>query len=225
MLMGLELKKLTYRARPIYNVAMTYAGLELDKLMRHIDFDEHDVANLRSLGSFLTDSLDRVTDAFYLRLFADPQARMLFREGEAQIARQRRAFQSWLSDLFCGRYDKAYFQSRVAIGRTHVRIGMPQQYMFTAFEIVRQELEHAIHEFEVPEPELKMRSLDKLLTLETTMMSARSSRKNSRGPNISRSSASWLHPWPTRSRTRWPGSAAPYRSSVMDWRWTTLIER
>jgi signal transduction histidine kinase len=159
-----------HRPAPFYNVAMGQPSLQLEKLKKHIDFHADDVANLRVLGTHLEPFLDEVTDTFYRRLFTDPQARRIFSEGEPQIARQRKVFRLWLGELFCGRYDTAYFQSRVAVGRTHVKVGMPQHFMFTAFEIVRQALQEAIDRADVPEPELKMRSLNKLLTLETTMM-------------------------------------------------------
>src|SRR5690606_12306908 len=45
-----------------------------------------------------------------------------------------------------------------------------QHYMFVAMELVRQELGRAAREANVPELELKQRSLDKLLTMETVMM-------------------------------------------------------
>ena len=142
----------------------------LEDMKKHIGFGPEDVANLRSLGPALRGSLGIVMDRFYERLFRVPAARALFTGGQAQLDRQRQVFVQWLADLFTSTYDDAYCERRMAIGRTHVRVGMPQHYMFSAMEIVRQELQAAILRTGLPDIDEKLNSVQKLLMLELAIM-------------------------------------------------------
>ena len=42
--------------------------------------------------------------------------------------------------LLEGPWDTAYWERRRSIGRTHVRVGLPERYMFTAMNLLRAEL-------------------------------------------------------------------------------------
>src|SRR5688572_10864983 len=42
--------------------------------------------------------------------------------------------------LHGGVYDEAYFHETTKIGRVHVRVGLPQRYMFTAMALIRSSL-------------------------------------------------------------------------------------
>jgi signal transduction histidine kinase len=109
-------------------------------------------------------------DRFYERLFHDPGARAIFTGGQAQIDHQRLRLVHWLNELFGGTYDQSYCEKRLAIGHTHVRVGMPQHYMFVAMEIISQELEKVIRRLDVPGIEDKLASLHKVLSLEMAVM-------------------------------------------------------
>jgi len=76
----------------------------------------------------------------------------------------------WLEQLFCGTYDDAYWQSREIVGEVHVRIGLPQQYMFAAMQVIWAELERGIRGLGLPNVSAKLSSLNKLLTLELAVM-------------------------------------------------------
>jgi signal transduction histidine kinase len=45
---------------------------------------------------------------------------------------------AWMDSLLLGPWDEAYWQARYRIGRVHVRIGMPQHYMFGAMNVIRE---------------------------------------------------------------------------------------
>ena len=48
--------------------------------------------------------------------------------------------------VFSGTYDEAYFERDATIGRVHVRVGLPQRYMFTAMALIRVALERIADE-------------------------------------------------------------------------------
>lgn len=141
-----------------------------EDMKQHIGFGDGDVANLRAVEPAIRDQFGPVIDRFYDRLFRDAGARAVFTGGPAQMTRQRNMLTAWLSDLFTDTYDRKYCERRAAIGRAHVRVGMPQHYMFSGMEILGQELEKAIRAACPAQVEQKVAALRKLLTLELAIM-------------------------------------------------------
>ena len=140
-----------------------------DEMKSYVGFDAQDAANLRTLVPIVVPHLPRVVDRFYAEIFRRPRARAVL-HGKAQIERLKYSLTQWLESLFSGDYGDNYYLSRISIGRTHVRVGLPQHYMFVAMEVIAQELEHAIVASDIAEPLLHVRSLRKLLTLDTGLM-------------------------------------------------------
>ncbi len=117
-----------------YTGGMNPKAFEL--LKHYIEFGDEDAENLRSLGEEARGLIPEVVEQFYGRILADAEAMQVFTGGEAQIARQRDVMRGWLEDVFCGEYGTEYVKKRTEIGHAHVRVGLPQHYMFTAMEIV-----------------------------------------------------------------------------------------
>ncbi len=57
--------------------------------------------------------------------------------GEAQIERLQRSLVAWMKRFCSGTYDAAYFEQTAKIGQVHVRVGLPQRYMFGAMALIR----------------------------------------------------------------------------------------
>jgi two-component system, NtrC family, sensor histidine kinase HydH len=161
-------RTVSYWPLSTYNAGMAASFFE--EMKSRIGFGEQDVAHLGSLTPVITPLLTVVTDSFYRWLFEDLQARALFTGGQEQMDRQRQLFTQWIKELLSGPYDEAYYQKHLIIGHTHVRVGLPQRYMFTAFEIVWQELKRVILEKKVSDQEAKLAALHKLFTLEIAIM-------------------------------------------------------
>ena len=151
-----------------YNAPMPWAFFE--NMKKHIGFGDEDVANLRALEPVIRNQFGLVIDRFYERLFRDAGARAVFTGGQDQMDHQRVLLTTWLNDLFTAVYDRQYAERRAAIGRTHVRVGMPQHYMFSAMEILDQELEKVIRNVHPPKVEEKLSAVHKLLMLELALM-------------------------------------------------------
>ncbi len=160
--------KVPSRRRKFYNSGVDSAFF-IDLKLR-IGFDGLDADNLHSLREVVEPAVAEVSDHFHEWLFRDPSARAVFTGGPAQMEKQRRVFADWVRDLFNGAYDFEYFQRRIDIGRTHVRVGMPQHYMFTSMQVVWQKLQEVIRRSGTPNAEAKLDSLHRLLVLETAVM-------------------------------------------------------
>jgi len=136
-----------------------------------VGFDDQDAEILRALRKPLAGKLEVVADKFYEAIRRDPDALRLFTDGEAQIARQRLRLVEWLTGLFSGEYGAAHFAQAIRVGQVHVEVSLPQHYMITAMQIIRQELTTQILAAKgVAEPQLAVEAVHKLLALELGSM-------------------------------------------------------
>ena len=154
-------------ARNEYNSAM--AEGVFSEIKRYVGFDDRDADNVRRLGETIRPLIPTIVARFYDALLKHPGAARVF-SGPDQIERLRLKLSDWLDTLFCGNYDDAYCRQRSEIGRTHVRVGLAQHYMFGAMEVIRQELHSGILAAALPNTAESLSSLNKLLALETAVM-------------------------------------------------------
>ena len=115
----------------------------LDELFRYVGFDEQDGARLVAASDALEPSFQGIVDEFYVAIDGNREARAVF-EDEAQVARQKGLLLAWLRRFFAGPYDDSYLEERSRIGRAHVRIRLPQRYVFVSMNIIRDGLTRAV---------------------------------------------------------------------------------
>ncbi len=143
------------------------------ELKRYIRFRDEDERALRSLHAAAAPRFERVAEAFYDRHPGARGARAVLVGGECQVGHLKVTLQRVARRLLCGPWDEAYWQSRCAIGRVHVRIGLPQHYMFGAMNVIRGELATIAYERFHPDPgelEVVRNALGKVLDLELAVM-------------------------------------------------------
>lgn len=140
-----------------------------EEMKDYVGFTEADSDNLRLLAPFAVPLITPTVARFYEAILRHPGARSVLASPD-QVTRLRFSLSNWIETLFCGEYGEEYVQSRSMIGRVHVRVGLPQHYMFSAMEVVWQELRDGFRRLNVPGIDAKLSSLHKLLTLETGIM-------------------------------------------------------
>ncbi len=144
-----------------------------EELKRYIRFGPEDERALHSLHAAAAPRFDAVTAAFYDRILAHDEARKALVGGESQVGHLKITLRAWLDTLLSGPWDEAYWTRRTAIGRVHVRIGLPQHYMFGAMNVVRGELAAIAYDrFHRDPAELQQvrNALGKVLDLELAVM-------------------------------------------------------
>ncbi len=134
-----------------------------------VGFGPADAACLRAAAGVAGEAIPRVADVFYRSLLQDPQASALVQDA-AQVQRLHRSLCTWMSGLFSGSYGPDYFEDRCAIGRTHVRVNLPQRFMFTGMSVVRRELDETLTRHAASDASEVCRALHKLLDLELALM-------------------------------------------------------
>ena len=111
-----------------------------DSLREYVGFTDASAAALRALYPLAHPRFPEIVDDFYEAIAAHPSARAAITGGDAQITRLKSTLTAWLDTLLLGPHDDAYLETRARIGRVHVRIGLPQVYMFTAMNRIRVQL-------------------------------------------------------------------------------------
>jgi len=140
-----------------------------DELKRYVRFGPADSEVLARFGSPATPHFERIAAEFYERVREHEDAHAVFQD-EAQIARLQRSLVAWMVRLLGGPHDESYFTERAKIGRIHVRIGLPQRYMFTAMSLIRGSLDALAGELAEPERSAVRASLARIVDLELAIM-------------------------------------------------------
>jgi signal transduction histidine kinase len=143
------------------------------ELKRYVGFDTADGGALRALLSVAEPHFERISILFYDRILAHEGARKALEGGESQVGHLRHTLVGWMTELFRGPWDEAYYEVRARIGRKHVAIALPQHYMFGAMNVLRQELNAVVDDAYLKNPEELRKAriaLGKILDLELAIM-------------------------------------------------------
>ncbi|HEY5677565.1 MAG TPA: HAMP domain-containing sensor histidine kinase [Myxococcales bacterium] len=125
----------------------------LEELQRYVNWNEGDEAALRALLPLARPHFERIATVFYDRILDHEEARKALVGGESSVGRLKVTLVAWMERLLAGPWDDDYFELRCRIGRVHVRIALPQHYMFAAMNVLRRELNAVIDAHYAKRPE------------------------------------------------------------------------
>lgn len=140
-----------------------------DELKRYVRFTADDARRIASFKARASPHFSRIAQEFYERSREHEDAHAVF-TGEDQIARLQKSMVRWLEGLFGGVYDAAYFAQTERIGRMHVKVGLPQRYMFTAMAVIRSSLSAIVDAEGGAEASAIRDALSRLLDVELAVM-------------------------------------------------------
>jgi signal transduction histidine kinase len=145
----------------------------LEELKRYVDFGPPDEEALRALHAVAEPRLPAIADAFYARILRHEEARRALTGGESHVGQLKVTLQRWMGEILRGPWDGAWFEAHCRIGRVHVRIDLPQHYMFGAMNLVRDELGRISDDAFAADPARRTqvrRALDKILDIDLAVM-------------------------------------------------------
>ncbi len=144
-----------------------------EELKRYVDFSAADAAVLRSLIPICSPHFQEFAEVFYDRILSHAEARKALEGGESQVGRLKVTLVAGMGELLQGPWDEAYFEKRCRIGRVHVRIALPQHYMFGAMNVLRQEFNRLIdksYQSDLAKLSAARTSVSKIMDLELAIM-------------------------------------------------------
>lgn len=142
----------------------------LEEMKQYIGFGPDDERNLKKLAPLATPLIPAVVQRFYDELMRHDSARAVFAGGLPQIERLKVQLAGWMRELFEGPYDLKYVEKRLQVGVTHVRVQLPQRYMFLGIELIRHELTTRLLAAGGAEVAPLLDSLTRLLVLDLAIM-------------------------------------------------------
>ncbi len=110
-----------------------------DEMKAYIGFSDEDAALLRDMSPHVVPHLVELTDHFYEVVLRFPGAARVLVDPD-RVTRLKHTLQRWAAELLNGPHDHAYYDRRLKIGEVHVRVGLPQHYMFTAMSVARSDI-------------------------------------------------------------------------------------
>ncbi|MFO0761336.1 MAG: protoglobin domain-containing protein [Byssovorax sp.] len=140
-----------------------------EEMKRYIRFEPEDEARIAALRPLVAPHFPRIADEFYDRIREHEEAHAVF-TGEPQINRLRDSMVRWMERLCAGPYDQSYYDETAKIGRMHVRIGLPQRYMFTAMTLIRSALATIAEDALGPASRPMREALHRVLDLDLAIM-------------------------------------------------------
>jgi PAS domain S-box-containing protein len=139
------------------------------ELKRYVRFDDRDAALLAKFHSYASPSFPRIVQAFYDRIREHERAHAIL-TGEEQIVRLQRSLLGWLSRVCLGPHDEKYFEETSKIGRVHVKVGLPQEYIFSAMALIRVAFEELADEHGGTEARATREAIARVLDLELAII-------------------------------------------------------
>jgi PAS domain S-box-containing protein len=142
-----------------------------EELERYVRFSEADTEHLLAFHAIASPQFERIAQEFYERTREHAEAHAVF-SGEEQIERLRRSLVKWMHRICVGVRDDAYYAETANIGRVHVRVGLPQRYVFTAMALIRVAFETIVDQSAMPPPQASLvrQTLARALDLELAIM-------------------------------------------------------
>lgn len=144
-----------------------------EELKRYVRWSPEDEAALRTLEPIARPQLPRISEIFYDRILEHEGARKSLQGGESTVGRLKTTLVVWMETLLSGPWDEAYYERRARIGRVHVRISLPQHYMFGAMNVLRGELQSVVDGAYLNDPRqrgLTRTAVAKIMDLELGIM-------------------------------------------------------
>ena len=108
----------------------------LNTMKTLLNFDETDVAHLKTMGPLLTASSAEMAECFYTSLERIEECRQIIAAFPDRRAKLQGTLIGWYAGIFSGVYDEAYAAQRWVIGLVHVKVWIPPQYVVGAIETV-----------------------------------------------------------------------------------------
>ena len=145
----------------------------IEELKRYVGFGPDDASALRALRDGAASDFPAIAATFYDRILAHEGARQALVGGESQVGHLRTTLVRWMEEAVGGPWDESWWEAHCRIGRVHVRIDLPQHYMFGAMNVIREELGIRIGRLWPDDPARQERTraaLGKVLDLELAIM-------------------------------------------------------
>lgn len=142
-----------------------------EKRLRFIGLTDADCALLRAMKPMFERHVGEIEDAFYDHLLALPETAQLLRD-RTTVERLKQLQRDYLMRITDGRFDDAYFEDRLRIGKTHERVGLSPRWYLLAYNLYFSLFAPRIREFysaDAARAEASIAALQKVFMLDASL--------------------------------------------------------
>ncbi|HEY4482155.1 MAG TPA: protoglobin domain-containing protein, partial [Candidatus Brocadiaceae bacterium] len=107
---------------------------EIQTRKDYLEFTEEDVNLLKDLKPLIGRHADTIIEKFFKHLTRYKETKKLFKDKET-VERLKMAQRKYLSGLFGGKYDEAYFNHRLNIGKVQNNINLLPKWYISAYSL------------------------------------------------------------------------------------------
>ena len=111
--------------------------IELSARKKLLDFTTSDVTHLKKALSLVESEIDEIVELFYLQMLAVDEIGLIIGDSDS-LSRLKSYQKKYVLDLFSGKYDSEYVNSRLRIGLVHKRIGVETKHYLSAMALLRK---------------------------------------------------------------------------------------
>lgn len=140
--------------------------MEREQRLKFLGLAPRDAESLKALRPLFERHIVAIEDAFYEELLAFPETAQLLSD-HTTVERLKRLQRDYLMRLTDGRFDDAYFDDRVRIGKTHERVGLSPHWYLLGYNIYFKLFVPLIREFYANDPD---RGYESIIALEKVFM-------------------------------------------------------
>ena len=113
------------------------------ELFQHINgFSDADSAAIQAISPALIALAPTLTDEFYVQLLSHPKTRQHI---DGRLDALKSTHQQWLTYLFTGPHDEAFFARQEIIGVVHVQVKIPPLFVSSSMSYLRHAIVHKLH--------------------------------------------------------------------------------
>ncbi|MBX9689258.1 MAG: PAS domain-containing protein [Candidatus Obscuribacterales bacterium] len=122
------------------------SGLDDSALRKKwLSFCPEDEELIKEVDELLEENIDPLIDDMYTHFLSFPETKRFFPD-DATLARAQSAQKAYFRRLTKGNYDETYVQERLAVGRTHYRIGLDPIWYLGAYNRIMTWLRRLVQE-------------------------------------------------------------------------------
>nr|WP_100406090.1 globin-coupled sensor protein [Bacillus solitudinis] len=108
-------------------------GSDIQKQLHIINLTTKDLQIMKALKPFVEERIEEVTNQFYGSITQQPSLVELI-ERHSQVSHLKGTLRTHILELFDGEFNAAFFEKRMRIAKTHVRIGLNNKWYMSAFQ-------------------------------------------------------------------------------------------
>ena len=118
-------------------------NMEHITLFEHVNgFTEADSAAVQAISPVLVGMVPQLTDEFYGQLVSHPKTN---KHIEGRLDALKSTHRQWMTELFSGPHNEAFFARQEMIGVVHVKVKIPPLFVSSSMSFLRHEIVHMLH--------------------------------------------------------------------------------